>query len=267
MSILQRIVETKREELCASKRDRPMDELKERIGSVAPPRDFAAAVAGVSPDDVRLIAEIKRASPSAGLIVPNFDPVQIARAYQRHGASALSVLTDETYFQGRLEYIRQVKRAVPLPVLRKDFLIDEYQIHEARAAEADAVLLIAEVLDPERIRDLFMAARGLGMGVLVEVHGTKTLLMVLAVLGPPGADRYLLGINNRDLTTQQTDVSTMARLATHLPQGTRFVAESGLSTRQDILAAGRAGACAVLVGESLLRAEDIGAKIDELLGR
>ena len=267
MNILQRIAETKRTELAVRKRDRSIDELKERIGSVDPPRDFAAAVAGGSRDTVRLIAEIKKASPSAGIIVADFDPAGIAGAYYCHGAAALSVLTDETYFHGHLDHIREVRRAVPLPVLRKDFLIDEYQVYESRAAESDAVLLIAELLDAAQIDHLAGRARELGMTVLVEVHGEQKLATVMDTLGPPGVNRYLLGINNRNLTAQTTDITTMARLAVRLPKGTRFVAESGLSTREDVLAAQRAGAGAILVGESLLRAKSIGAKIDELLGR
>ncbi len=267
MTILDRIVETKRKELEVARSRRPVGVLRAIIERSGPPRDFRAAVSVASPHGIHLIAEIKKASPSAGLIVADFDPVRIARTYFDHGASALSVLTDETYFQGRLEFVRQVREAVPLPVLRKDFLIDEYQVYESRAASADAVLLIAEALRADRIAEMTSLAHELGLAVLVEVHTEQKLSGVLDALGPPEKGRYLLGINNRDLATQRSDVSTVRRLAARLPEGMPFVAESGIATRDDVLEARSAGASAVLVGESLLRADDIGARIDELLGK
>ena len=266
MTILERIVETKRKEVDAAKRRRPVARLRAQIERSPQPRDFHAAVSAPSPHGVQLIAEIKKTSPSAGLIVPDFDPVRIARTYAEHGAAALSVLTDETYFQGRLEFIAEVKEAVRLPVLRKDFMVDEYQIYEARAAGADAVLLIAEAMDVGRLGELTQLARRLGMAALVEVHTEDNLTAVLERMGPPSARGYLLGINNRDLAAQRTDLTTMKRLAGALPSGTPFVAESGIATRDDVLEAQRAGACAVLVGEALLRADDIGSKIAALLG-
>ncbi len=267
MTILDHIVESKRKEVAAAKQRRPVEELKAAVERVDPARDFKAAVLAPSPCGVQLIAEIKKSSPSAGLIVADFDAARIARTYFDHGAAALSVLTDETYFQGRLDFILQVKQAVPLPVLRKDFLIEEYQVYESRVAGADAVLLIAEVLMAHRIAQLAPIARRLGMAVLIEVHSEQSLSAVLDTLGPPGADCYLLGINNRDLTAQQTDLSTTTRLASRLPAGAPFVAESGIATRRDVLAAQRAGACAILVGESLLRSKNVGQQIDTLLGR
>lgn len=265
MTILDRIVETKRQELCVSKANRSLDDLKAMIGSKSPPRDFYAAVLGGSGEKIRLIAEIKKASPSAGLIVPDFDPVKIAKIYHAHGAAALSVLTDETYFQGRLEFIEQVKEAVPLPVLRKDFTLEAYQLYEARAFGADAVLLIAEVLSTDLIQELVDTARSLGLAALVEVHTQQNLSAVLDRLGRPESSRYLLGINNRDLTAQRTDLTIMERLADHLPADTPFVAESGIKTHADIQRALAAGARAVLVGESLLKSNDIGASVDALL--
>ncbi len=267
MTILDRIVETKRKEVAAAKRHRPLDMLKAAVEQSSPPRDFYAAVAGPSTASIRLIAEIKKASPSAGLIVPDFDPVRIALAYRQHGAAALSVLTDGSYFQGDLAFIKAVKEAVDLPVLRKDFLIYEYQVYEARAAEADAVLLIAEVLGAPRVSELVPVARRLGMTVLVEVHTTENLSAILDSLGLPGSDSYILGINSRDLTAQRTDLSTVRMLAAQLPQGVPFIAESGIASRDDVLEVELAGACAILVGESLLRSKDIGAQIDILLGR
>lgn len=264
-TILERIIETKRAEVAEARRRRPIDALRRDAAASAPARGFAEAVTPRRPGDVRLIAEVKRASPSAGILVPNFDPVGIAREYHAHGASALSVLTDETYFQGRLDFIHLIKEAVPLPVLRKDFLIDEYQLYESRAAGADAVLLIAEVLGADGVAGLFPVACSLGMSVLVEVHTAANLSAVLNRLGPPASDRYLLGINNRDLAQQRTDVSTFIHLAAMAPPGSPLVAESGLRTAADVSTVGRAGAWAILVGESILRTEDRGRKIRELL--
>ena len=267
MTILDTIVETKCTEVLAAKAKRPLADLREAAQRCAPPRDFYGAITSTPTEEIALIAEIKKASPSAGLIVPDFDPARIARTYAQHGASAISVLTDETYFQGRLDYIGLVKETVPLPVLRKDFMIDEYQIYEARAAGADAVLLIVEILDPQLMATLFKLSTDLGMATLVEVHSECTLRSVLSALGPPVDSRYLLGINNRNLATQTTDLSTMSRLASLLPPQTRFVAESGIATKDDAMMAQQSGACAMLVGESILRSPNPGAKIDELLGR
>jgi indole-3-glycerol phosphate synthase len=266
MTILDTIVESKRTEVWAAKEKRPLANLREAAQCCASPRDFYAAITSTPIEDIALIAEIKRASPSAGLIVSDFDPARIARTYAQHRARAISVLTDEAYFQGRLEYIDLVKQTVPLPVLRKDFMIDDYQIYEARAAGADAVLLIAEILDPQQMATLFKLSTDLGMTTLVEVHSENTLRSVLSALGPPVDARYLLGINNRNLATQTIDLSTMSRLASLLPTQTRFVAESGIATRDDAITAQRSGACAMLVGESILRSSDPGAIIDGLLG-
>jgi indole-3-glycerol phosphate synthase len=267
MTILDHILETKRNEVAAAKQRRPITELQAAIARAAPPRDFYAAATSGESSGVRLIAEIKKASPSAGLIVPDFDPVAIARTYSAHGAVALSVLTDETYFQGRLEFIELVKRAVRLPVLRKDFIIDEYQLWESRLAGADAVLLIAAAMPASDLALLAALARAMAMSVLVEVHAPEELETVMNILGDPRKGKYLLGINNRDLHAQRTDLATTTRLAAMLPTGTPFVSESGIATRDDVLRVQRAGACAILVGESLLRANDIGGQIDSLLGR
>jgi indole-3-glycerol phosphate synthase len=261
---LERIIQTKRAEVAESRRLRPTAALEATIAEIEPPRDFAAAVMGGG--GIRLIAEVKQASPSAGLIVPTFDPVAIARTYARCGAAALSVLTDATYFRGDLTHVGLVRAAVPLPVLRKDFLIDSYQVLESRAAGADAVLLIAEALPVAAIVEMAGVARTMQMSVLVEVHSETNLDAVLTALGAPGDGGYLLGINNRDLTAQRTDLATTLKLAAKLPPGTPFVAESGLATRADVETVVRAGARAILVGESLLRAEDLAGKISELLG-
>jgi len=266
MTILDKIVDSKREEVERAKRRRPPGELVEVVAAAPPARAFAAAVLPDGANDVRLIAEIKKASPSAGLIVPSFDPIEIARVYHEAGAAALSVLTDEPFFQGRLEYLARVKQAVPLPVLRKDFIVDEYQVYESRAAGADCILLIAEILDTERIKAFADLARRLGMAVLVEVHTEANLTAVLNRLGTPDRGGYLLGINNRDLSAQRTDLGVCERLGAMVPPGCGFVAESGIATRDDVERIRRAGARAMLVGESLLRAEDTAAAIRELLG-
>jgi indole-3-glycerol phosphate synthase len=217
-------------------------------------------------DGPNLIAELKRASPSAGLLRAEFDPPALARQYAAAGAHALSVLTDERFFGGRLEYLEQVKAAVGLPVLRKDFLIDPYQLHESRACGADAVLLIAEVLPPARLVELVRLAAELELGVLLEVHARDVLVQVLLALD--GTDRagLLLGINNRDLRTQRVDLGTFEKLADLAPPGLPLVAESGIRTRLDVQRLHAAGARAVLVGEVLLHAADPAAAIRRLRG-
>lgn len=267
MTILDKIVETKRLELIGARRVKSLEQMRESAQQAQPARDFYQAVTNSGPNDIQLIAEVKKASPSAGLIVPDFDPVAIAKTYHLRGATAISVLTDETYFQGRLEYIDQIKRAVPLPVLRKDFTIDEYQVYEARANGADAILLIAEVIEAETIVKYVELACGLGMTSIVEVHSQENLLSVLKVLGKSTDHRYILGINNRDLSVQKTFLQTTTQLAKHIPSDTPFISESGIGSREDVLSVQRAGARAILVGESILREQNIGAKIDELLGK
>lgn len=264
-NILDQIVETKRAEVAAARRRRPLAELKSALADLPPPRDFHAALAGPPLRGVHLVAEIKRKSPSAGLIRPELDPAAIAKIYADHGASAISVLTDATYFDGRLEYIAPVKSAVPLPVLRKDFTIDEYQVYEARAAGADAVLLIGEVLPVAQLRDLLDLAFGLGMTSLIEVHDAESFESLQTTVGFPNERRSLLGINNRNLKIQRTDLGTTERLARLVPPGTVFVSESGIKTRSDVERLIAAGARGLLIGETLLRAPDIGAKVDELL--
>ncbi len=274
MTILEQILDTKRAEVAEAKKRRPFADFRAQIHRLPPPRDFFAAVTAKSPRGIQLIAEVKKASPSAGLIVKDFDHLRIAQTYAEHGAAALSVLTDETYFQGRLSFLEDIRRAVELPILRKDFIIDEYQVYESRSAGADAILLIAAAV-PEfssRWRLLHMA-NDFGMSVLIEVHTQEEMN---AVCHGTGVDKpNLLGINNRDLHTQRTDLSTTERLAAmfeapHLPPDLQpkrvpFVSESGITTPQDVLRVHRAGACAMLVGESLLRAADLGQATDRLL--
>ena len=265
-TILDRIVETKRQEVAAARRAVPIEQVAARAKDAEPPRNLYGALSVPPARGVHLIAEVKKASPSAGVILPDFDPVAIARVYHQAGASALSVLTDQTYFQGRLEYIGQVKQAVPLPALCKDFTIDEYQVYQARCHGADAVLLIAEVLDTDTIRRYADLIAELGMTALIEVHGPQRLDDLMAVVDFDPARRRLLGINNRDLTVQRTDLATTGRLAERLTARPLLVSESGIKTRTDVKQVVRDGADAILVGESLLRARDPGAKIRELLG-
>jgi indole-3-glycerol phosphate synthase len=208
-----------------------------------------------------LIAEIKKASPSKGVIREDFDPVAIARVYEAHGATCLSVLTDEPHFQGKLEYLTAVRAAVELPVLRKDFILDRYQLLEARAAGADAVLLIAECLDDCSLRSLHNAALELGLIPLVELYEPANLERVLT------AGAVLIGINNRNLHTFEVDLDHTLRMRAQIPADHVVVGESGIATREDALHLERGGVQAMLVGESLMRAADIGAAVDALLGR
>ncbi|HUG91697.1 MAG TPA: indole-3-glycerol phosphate synthase TrpC, partial [Planctomycetaceae bacterium] len=256
---LDEIVARKRVEIDDRRRACPVERLRDRLAGAPPVRDFAGALQK-SPG-IGLIAEIKKASPSAGLIRADFDPPAFARVYEAHGAACISVLTDEPFFQGRLEDLTAVRRAVGVPVLRKDFLLDRYQVLEARAAGADCVLLIAECLAPDALRELHGYAAELGMQALVEIYEPENLDGVLS-LHP-----LLLGINNRNLKTFATDLDHTLRLLDRVPPQTLVVSESGIRTRADVLRLERAGVRAILVGESLMREADIGAKVDDLLGR
>lgn len=257
-TILDEIVASKVREVAAGRKRMPLEELEAQAAEAPPPRDFRAALAGPGP--IRLIAEVKKASPSAGVIRADFDPIAIARAYQDHGAHALSILTDAPYFQGHLSYLARIRASVALPLLRKDFLIDEYQVVEARMAGADAVLLIAECLDDAALALLLERARGLGMAALVEFHDPANLPRVLAA----GAD--IIGINNRDLNRFETDLETSLRLRERIPTGTLVVSESGIHTRADVERLEAAGIDAILVGEGLMRKPDIGHAVESLLG-
>jgi len=261
-TILEQIVETKRGEVAEAKRARSPTDLQREAERTPTPRAFYSAVAGSA--EISLIAEIKRASPSAGLIRSDFDPVAIARSLEQAGAAALSILTDRPYFQGDLSFILSVKAAVELPVLRKDFIIDAYQVYESRAAGADAILLIAAILSPEHVDDWSRLAFDLGMSSLVEVHNRLELDAVRGCLG--SQRRALLGINNRDLHRQCTDLRITYELAKEIGVGTPVVTESGIHSRDDVLSLRRAGACAMLVGETLMRSADPGNKARELLG-
>lgn len=253
---LAAIVAVKRDEVAAL-RGREA-ELREAAIAAPPTRGFAAALR--SPAEVRLLAEIKNRSPSAGAIREGADPVDVARAYQAGGAAALSVLTDEQFFGGSLEALRRVREVVNLPLLRKDFIIDPLQIWEARAAGADAILLIVRILTDAQLRDLHARARDLGMDVLVEIHDPAELQRALAI----GAS--LIGVNNRDLSTFRTDLSLSLSAAPGVDPAVTLVAESGIRTREDVQRLGAAGVDAILVGESLMRQPDLQAAAAALVG-
>jgi indole-3-glycerol phosphate synthase len=256
-SILGKIVASKRAEIAESRARVPDQELERRLADAAPVRDFAGALTAGS--GVRLIAEVKKASPSAGVLRADFDPVAIARTYVENGAAALSVLTDEPFFQGRLEYLRTIRAAVAVPLLRKDFLLDRYQLLEARAAGADAVLLIAEILDDSALAALIRTAAALGLAALVELYDPANLPRVLA------AGARIIGVNNRDLRTFVTKLEHTLELAPRVPSDCILVSESGIRTRDDVQRLGAAGVKAMLIGETFMRARDIGAKVRELM--
>lgn len=265
-TILQRILEHKKSEVEQHCRQMPQEQLEQLAEQMPRCRNFFKAVTKKSLRGINLIAEIKRASPSAGLIREDFDPAGIARQYYTAGADAISVLTDEKFFQGRLEYIEQVKQAVPLPVMRKDFIIDPYQIYESRVAGADAVLLIAEALLPGELMDLLILAGKLTLSVLLEVHKAESLLRCRSLIGFPAAGYSVLGINNRDLETFEVDIANTCRLASLLDNQPGLVSESGIRSRADIEKLKETGCTAVLIGRTLMEAADIAAKIEELLG-
>jgi indole-3-glycerol phosphate synthase len=264
--ILQQIVQTKKTEIAAAKAALPLTELQKRAADAETPRNFFAALTKLPDGLVNIIAEVKKASPSAGTFVENFDPVAIAKNYHAAGADALSVLTDEQYFHGKLEYIAQVKAAVPLPVLRKDFIIDPYQVYEARAAGADAILLIAEILTDSLMIDLQILAAELRLTTLVEVHEMDSLFRVRSTIGFPLRSYSLLGINNRDLRTFKTDLSTTIRLAEFVEDKQILVSESGIKTKADVQRMAAAGVRSLLIGETLMTADDLPQTLANLKG-
>jgi indole-3-glycerol phosphate synthase len=257
-NVLARIVAHKQTEVAAAKAACPVEELQNRLAAAPPVRDFVAALRAAP--GIGLIAEVKKASPSAGIIREDFDPVQIACAYEVAGASCLSVLTDEKFFQGHLDFLRAVRQAVGIPVLRKDFLIDPYQVLEARVAGADAVLLIAECLEDRQLRTLYEATISLGMTALIEIYEPANLDRILP-LNPP-----LIGVNNRDLRSFVTDLDQTLRIQPRVPAGTLLVSESGIKSRADVDRLRSHGVGAILVGETLMRSADIGAAVRELVG-
>jgi indole-3-glycerol phosphate synthase len=260
--VLKKIIDHKQTEVASAKSATPLAELNGRIADLEDqPRGFIRSLrtcrdSGWTP----IIAEVKKGSPSKGVIREDFNPLEVAETYQNNGAACLSVLTDEHYFLGHLRYLALIREQVGLPLLRKDFIFDPYQIHEARAAGADAILLIAAMLDLHQLRDFSAQAEELGLDVLLEVHDERELELALQT------PCELLGINNRNLRTFTIDLGTTERLLKEIPPDRMVVSESGINTRADLERLAAAGAGAFLIGEALMREPDIGAKLREFLG-
>ena len=259
MGILDEIVAKKKERLSLAKSRAPLSALKPGISGIEKPRDFKAALKRKLDEKIKLIAEIKKASPSKGVIRENFEPLEIAKIYEKQ-ANAISILTEEDFFQGNLKFIPKVKKVTTIPLLRKDFIFDEYQIYESRANEADAILMIASILDKNQAKEYLHIAKELGLSVLFEVHDHKELEMALYI------DADIIGINNRNLKTLKIDINATFEIKKEIPSGKIVVSESGVETRDDILRLETAGIDAVLIGTSFMEAADIGKKIEELFG-
>jgi len=257
--ILEKIVADSRTELEARKKSLPLEELKKAVLAAPAPLDFAAALSG---DDIQLIAEVKKASPSKGIIRHDFNPVEIARIYAGNGAAAISVLTEARYFQGNLDHLKAIRTSLGtdgLPLLRKDFIYDSYQIYESRACGADALLLIVAILDSQQLAGLLKLSHELGMACLVEVHNEAELEAALS------SGARIIGINNRNLKTFAVDLTVTKLLRPLIPPDRIVVSESGIKNRSDIAQLREWGVNAILVGESLMSAPDIAAKMKELL--
>lgn len=258
MNVLTKIIAKKTERLKYAQGQIPLQELKKRIYDSDKTRDFGSAVKRTD-ENIRLIAEIKKASPSKGLIRKDFDPLRIAAIYEEKPINAISVLTEEDFFQGHLSFIRKVRDVTFKPVLRKDFIFNEYQIYESRANGADAILLIASILEKNQSAEYLHISAELGLSVMFEVHDEQELEKALAV----NAD--IIGINNRDLKTLKIDLKTTSRLKKMIPEGKIVVSESGIKNRSDIITLQKNRIDAVLIGTSFMEADDIGKKIDELI--
>ncbi len=256
--ILDKIHSHKLKEVAENKKHIPIDVLKERCKESPKTRNLSEAIK--RNNRIKIIAEVKKASPSAGVIREDFNYVNIAMEYEASGASAISVLTDKEFFMGELKYLTQIKETIHLPVLRKDFIVDSYQIYESRAAGADSILLIARLLTKEQIDTFLSLAHSLGMECLVEIHDNNELKKTLET----GAE--IIGINNRDLDTFETNLDTTLQLCPLIPKEKIIVSESGIKTRADVLKLEEAGVDAILIGETLMRSNDIHLKIKELLG-
>ena len=259
--ILQRILDSKRTEVSAARVAVPLGEMQLRARAAPPPRDFVGAIrAKIAAGQPAVVAEAKRASPSRGLLRADYDPAAIARSYEKGGAACLSVLTDREYFQGASEHLAHARAACALPVLRKDFMLEAYQVFEARAMGADCILLIAAALAPAQMRELEIVAQGLGMAVLVEVHEDAELEAALALETP------LVGINNRNLRSFETRLETTLQLSARVPAPRIVITESGIVSADDVDRLWREGIQAYLVGEAFMRAQDPGATLSKLFG-
>jgi indole-3-glycerol phosphate synthase len=256
--ILDDIIANKIEEIESSKRQTSLAVMQRHVKQQPPPLDFTAALRSAG---IKLIAEVKKASPSKGIIKHDFDAVKIAQIYANNGASAISVLTDQKFFQGKLDYLNTIKQSVRIPVLRKDFILEPYQVYESRTYGADAILLIVSILTLDKLKDLLKLSHSLGMACLVEVHNENELKIALRT------EARIIGINNRDLTTMKTDLTTTERLRPLIPVDTLVVSESGIKDRRDMEILEKLGINAALVGETLMASSDISAKLKELLGK
>ncbi|MBU0606197.1 MAG: indole-3-glycerol phosphate synthase TrpC [Candidatus Omnitrophica bacterium] len=255
--MISRIIEEKRRVIEEAKRLKPREELIKDISSISVNSSFKKNIS--RPHHVNLIAELKKASPSKGILRGDFNPVKIAMTYQAHGASAVSVLTDERFFEGKLEHIRMVKESVSLPILRKDFIIDEYQIYESVACGADAILLIADLLSDNEMTGFYQLATSLGLDVLLEVHNEEDMEKAIQ----PGGE--MIGINNRDLNTFKTDLAMTQKLMRLIPAHKIKVSESGIKSYEDVMFMKSIGINAVLIGEAFMEAPDIAAKMREIM--
>ena len=257
--ILNQIVAVKREEVAAAIRKKSLEIMRADAQSRVLTRDFVGALrAKVAAGHPAVIAEIKKASPSKGVLCEDFIPADIAQSYAEHGAACLSVLTDVQFFQGRIDYLKQARASCQLPVLRKDFIIDAYQVYESRAMGADAILLIASILDDAQMKEFEAIARSLDMAVLVEVHDAAELVRALKLKTP------LIGVNNRNLKTFEVSLDNTLTLMSGVPSDRLLITESGIHTREDVLRMGAAGINAFLVGEAFMRAPDPGAALEAL---
>ena len=256
MDILGKIVSYKKKRIAEKKEKIPLAKLKNRIDDLPPARDFKSAIS--LPGKISIICEIKKASPSGGLICKEFHPKKIARTYEKNGAAAISVLTEDKYFQGDILHLFSVKQSVNIPLLRKDFIIDEYQLYESRAFGADAVLLIASILDGKQIGEFIKISKDIGMETLLEVHCEEDLEKVLST------PAEIIGINNRNLKDFTVDLNITKDLRKKIPPEKIVISESGIKTREDVLLLKNTGINAILIGQILLESEDIGKKLEEL---
>jgi indole-3-glycerol phosphate synthase len=259
--ILDRIVQTKHQEVALLKQARKLAAFEKQISGLPMTRGFERALLDEPKRSLGLIAEVKKASPSKGLIRADFDPVEIAKGYELANADCISVLTDVDYFQGANAYLTQVSQTISLPIIRKDFIIDPYQIYEARAIGADAILLIVAILKKDELRSLLLEAKNLSLDVLIEVHDRDELEIALDM------DHRLIGVNNRNLRTFETDLRTTEQLMQHVPSTIKLISESGIHTTEDVDYLKKVGAGGLLIGESFMRKPNVTDAVNDLLGR